>query len=213
MDKVALYTERLVLVAPTLSDVGAITEAGQDPELQRRVPIPVPYTARDAELYVTAYSDSGWSSAKTCTWGIFADTKFAGVIGLDGIGDGMAEIGYWMVPAFRGRGFLTEAAHFVGDLGIAAMPTSPGSAGSPERAASAGLPDSRGESAGLGLQRIQWRAYAGNVASAIVAQRVGFRFEGVHRLGAMGRAGREDDWAAGMLATDSRHPEPWPVLP
>ncbi|MBC7760469.1 MAG: hypothetical protein H7201_01440 [Candidatus Saccharibacteria bacterium] len=43
MDKIKLSTDRLILQAPTLADVNAITAAFQDPELQRRVPIPVPY--------------------------------------------------------------------------------------------------------------------------------------------------------------------------
>jgi len=53
MDKVELRTERLLLRAPSPSDVEAITAACQDPEIQRRIPIPVPYTRSDAERYVT----------------------------------------------------------------------------------------------------------------------------------------------------------------
>jgi hypothetical protein len=75
-----------VLAAPSLAEVDAITEACQDPEIQRRVPIPVPYTRREAEGYVTAYSDSGWTSGKSCTWAIKLDDDFAGAISLDGIG-------------------------------------------------------------------------------------------------------------------------------
>ncbi len=203
MDKVELHTERLILAAPTLADVDAIADACQDPELQRRVPIPVPYTVREAEEYVTTFSDLGWATGMRCTWAIYVAADFVGVIGLDGIADGAAEIGYWMAPAFRGRGFLTEAAQVVVDFGFA-DPSGLSSSTRPSHSASS--------PAGLGLQRIQWRAYADNVASAIVAQRVGFQLEGVHRLGAMGRTGREDDWVAGMLATDSRHPWPWSVL-
>ncbi len=189
MKKVALHTERLVLVAPSLAHVDAITQACQDPEIQRQVPIPVPYTVREGEGYVTAYSDGGWTSGKSCTWAITLDGDFAGAISLDGIGFDKAEIGYWMAPSFRGRGFLTEAACAVVTFGFAPSPD------------------------GLGLQRIEWHAYAGNVASAGVARRVGFRFEGVLRLGAMGRRAREDDWVAGILSTDSRGPQPWVILP
>ena len=55
---------------------------------------------------------------------------------------------------------------------------------------------------GLELVRIEWHANAGNVASARVARRVGFRFEGTLCLGAVGRNGREDDWVAGILVGD-----------
>jgi len=188
MEKVALHTERLTLEAPSLADVGAITAACQDPEIQRRVPIPVPYTRREAEEYVTGYSDAGLASGTRCTWAIKLDDDFAGAISLDGIGSDKAEIGYWMAPGFRGRGLLTEAAQAVVEFGFADHPD------------------------GLGVKRIEWHAYAGNVASARAAQRIGFHFEGVLRLGAMGRLAREDDWVAGILATDSRIPRPWSIL-
>lgn len=189
MEKVQLRTKRLLLEAPSLPDVDAITAACQDPEIQRRVPIPVPYTRSEAEGYVTAYSASGWASGKSCTWAIRIDGEFAGAISLDGIGSARAEIGYWMAPQFRGRGLLTEAAQAVLDFGFASSPE------------------------GLGLRRIEWRAFAGNIASARVARRVGFQFEGTLRLGAMGRLAREDDWVAGILAEDARIPTPWAILP
>lgn len=62
MDKLRLRTGRLLLEAPSATDIEAITAACQDPEIQRWVPIPVPYALREAEEYVTAYSDSGWAS-------------------------------------------------------------------------------------------------------------------------------------------------------
>ena len=188
MDKIQLRTARLTLVAPSHADVDAITAACQVLELQRRVPIPVPYTRTDAAEYVTTYCDTGWSTGKSCTWAIRIADEFAGAISLDNIGFEQATIGYWMAPQFRGRGILTEAANAVVDFGFA------------------------GEPEGLGLLRIEWHAYAGNVASARVVSRVGFNFEGTLRLGAMGRETREDDWVAGILAGDERSPQPWAVL-
>ena len=188
MEKFQLRTERLLLEAPQSTDIDAITAACQNPEIQRWVPIPVPYARREAEGYVTAYSDSGWASGRSCTWAIKNDGEFAGAISLDSISAGQATIGYWMVSQFRGRGLLTEAAHAVVEFGFA---------GAPE---------------GLGLVRIEWHAYAGNVASARVARRLGFQFEGALRLGAMGRTGREDDWIAGILAGDARTPTAWVIL-
>ncbi|OUE12664.1 hypothetical protein CMMCAY01_06635 [Clavibacter michiganensis subsp. michiganensis] len=79
------------------------------------------------------------------------------------------------------------------------------------REAAAAVVD-HGFDASAGLVRIGWRAYAGNTGSAAVARALGFRFEGVARRGAMGRDGREDDLLAGLLATDDRTPQPWPVL-
>ncbi|MBC7723598.1 MAG: GNAT family N-acetyltransferase [Burkholderiaceae bacterium] len=189
MEKVTLRTARLVLAPPTLADVDAITAACQDLELQRRVSsIPVPYSRGDAEGYVTGYSAAGWASGTSCTWAIHLDGAFAGAIGLDDIAGGRAEIGYWAAPEFRRRGVLTEAARAVVRFGIDPAPD------------------------GLGLQRIEWHAFAGNLGSAGVARNAGFRFEGTLRLGTMGRQGREDDWVAGILATDPHTQTPWPIL-
>ena len=115
-----------------------------------------------------------------------ADDGLAGMIALLQHGGGSAEIGYWMVPGARGRGLLTEAARAVIDWGFS--------------------PD------GGGLERIEWRAVAGNIASARAARTLGFRYEGLLRRGLVGNRGREDGWLAALLATDDRMPQPWPVL-
>ncbi len=185
MNTVELRTTRLLLSIPTLDDVDPITAACQDAELQRRVPIPVPYLREHAVGYVHSWVESGWASGTSCTWAIRVDGRFAGVVGLDNIHEGEATIGYWAVASERGRGILSEAIPAVLDFGFSDV---------------------------LGLARIQWNAYAGNLASARVAQKCGLRFEGIARLGAMGRVRREDDWVAAILATDDRAPQPWPVL-
>jgi RimJ/RimL family protein N-acetyltransferase len=55
---------------------------------------------------------------------------------------------------------------------------------------------------GLALERIAWRAYVGNYASAAVARRAGFRYEGMCRLGSIQRGRRRDHWLAARLRTD-----------
>jgi RimJ/RimL family protein N-acetyltransferase len=187
MDPVTLRTARLTLRPPVPGDADAVAAACQDPELQRYVPVPVPYTRADAVAYVTSFCADGWASGKRLTWAVVEGGQLVGTVGLHAIADGAAEIGYWLAPGARGRLAHDPAAAAVVDLGF--------DAGS-----------------GLGLTRIGWRAYAGNTGSAAVARALGFRFEGVARLGALGRAGREDDWLAGLLATDDRAPRPWPVL-
>lgn len=184
MDPVSLRTARLTLRPPALDDVDAIAAACQDPGIQRYVPVPVPYTREDAVSYVGAFCPDGWASGERLTWGIHEGDAFVGTVGLSDVADGAAEIGWWLAPGARGRGIMREAAATVVDHGFDA----------------------------LGVARIGWRAYAGNTASAAVARALGFRFEGVARLGAMGREGRENDWLAGLLATDDRAPRPWPVL-
>ncbi|PFG31420.1 GNAT family N-acetyltransferase [Paramicrobacterium agarici] len=179
-----LTTERLLLRCPTLHDVDAITAACQDPELQRRVPVPVPYRREHAVAYVTTYCEDGWLTGERCTWALDAGGSFAGVVGLDRIADGSANLGFWMAPGHRGRGYLTEAIAAVIDYAFAY----------------------------LQLERVEWRAFAGNVGSARAAQRAGFHFEGVRRSASVGREGREDDWVGSILAADDRSPQPWSVL-
>ncbi len=187
MDPGTLRTPRLVLRPPALDDVDAIAAACRDTAIQRYVPVPVPYAREDAISYVSGFCADGWASGARLTWAVLAGGGLVGTVGLHAIADDAAEIGYWLAPGARGRGFMREAAAAVVDHGFDAA-------------------------AGLGLVRIGWRAYAGNTGYAAVARALGFRFEGIARLGARGRDGREDDWLAGLLATDDRTPPPWPVL-
>ncbi|OUE21026.1 Ribosomal-protein-serine acetyltransferase [Clavibacter michiganensis] len=187
MDPVTLRTPRLTLRMPALEDVDAIAAACQDVAIQRYVPVPVPYTRDDALSYVEGFCPAGWASGERLTWAVLEDDALVGTVGLSEVTDAAAEIGYWLAPSARGRGLMQEAAEAVVDHAFDA-------------------------SAGLELVRIGWRAFAGNTGSAAVARALGFRFEGVARLGAMARDGREDDWLAGLLATDDRTPLPWPVL-
>ncbi|MBF4630120.1 GNAT family N-acetyltransferase [Clavibacter michiganensis subsp. phaseoli] len=187
MDPVTLRTARLVLRPPALDDVDAIHVACQDPAIQRYVPVPVPYAREDAVSYVADFCADGWASGERLTWAVLEGGRLVGTVGLHDIADGAAEIGYWLAPGARGRGMMREAAEAAVDHGFDAA-------------------------TGLGLARIGWRAYAGNAGSAAVARALGFRFEGIARLGAAGRDGREDDWLAGLLATDDQTPPTWPVL-
>jgi RimJ/RimL family protein N-acetyltransferase len=190
MTPVELRSPRLLLSVPTLDDVDAITSACQDAAVQRWTTVPSPYTRDHATSFVTSYVTAGWESGTTRTWAIRrlgpgGGDILAGMIGLEGVRDGGGEIGYWLALSARRERIMSEAVAAVLDYGF-------------------------GED-GAGLQRIQWRAYAGNVPSARVARSAGFRFEGTRRLGAVGRSGREDEWTAALLDTDPRSPaDGWP---
>jgi RimJ/RimL family protein N-acetyltransferase len=185
---VVLRSERLVLSAPTMDDVDAITQACQDPEVQAWTTVPSPYSRADAEAYVRDKVAAGWADGSACTWAIRLgeDAAVVGMVNCFGIADGGAEIGFWVAAEVRGRGVVSEAVDLVCDFGFA--------------------PD------GLGLQRIQWHAKTGNVASAAVARRAGFQFEGTARLGGAQRGVRVDSWSAALLVTDDRRPAAgWPA--
>jgi RimJ/RimL family protein N-acetyltransferase len=109
------------------------------------------------------------------------------MIGLYRQGAGSAELGYWIAPASRERGFGTEASRAVIEWAFS--------------------PD------GLDLHRIEWRAVVGNVGSARIARALGFHYEGTLRQALRNGSGvRDDGWIAGLLATDDRLPQEWPVL-
>jgi RimJ/RimL family protein N-acetyltransferase len=186
MEPSILRTERLELSLPVESDVDAIYDACQDAEIQRYTPVPSPYERRHAEDFVPRVA-ADWQSEAHVSWAMREGSVLAGMIGLyrlDGRGSG--ELGYWVSPWSRRRGLSVEAARAVIDWGF-----------SPE---------------GLGLDRIEWRAVVGNVGSARAARTLGFRYEGTLRQALVGSHGRDDGWIAGVLATDDRLPQPWPML-
>jgi RimJ/RimL family protein N-acetyltransferase len=177
-----------VLSIPGEDDIDRIAELCGDAAIATWTTIPKPYKRADAESFVLGAVTRGWAHGTSCTWGIRREPrgKLLGMIGLDGISDGEAEIGFWLAPEARGIGLMSQAVSLVVDYGFA-----------PE---------------GLALQRIVWHAFVGNAASASVARRAGFRFEGTRRLGGTQRGRRLDDWQASLLSTDPRQPaEDWPA--
>ncbi|MFT4052734.1 MAG: GNAT family N-acetyltransferase [Microbacterium sp.] len=186
MEPVTLTTERLELSAPRDSDVDAVYEACQDPDIQRYTTVPSPYEREHAVDFI-AKTAAWWREGSETTWAIRTGGTFAGMVGLHRLGRGDGEIGYWMAPAQRGRGLLREASRAVVDWAFAEE--------------------------GLALARIEWRATVGNVASARTARALGFRYGGLLRLAITHAGGQRDDaWIADLLPGDDRSPHRWPVL-
>jgi RimJ/RimL family protein N-acetyltransferase len=181
---VALQTPRLVLDAVGPGDAARIAEYCSDPELQRFVPVPVPYGLAEAEEFIGEHVATVASSARGMLWAIRAGgAGFAGVVELMPRADGLDEIGFWMGASHRGHGYMTEAVRAVVEHAFDAV----------------------------GERRILWRGYLDNVASAVVARRAGFRYEGVERAGGLHRGDPVDMHRAAILATDSRDEAPaWP---
>ena len=185
MEPVVLHTARLELSIPVETDIDAITAAAQDPEVPRWTTLPAPYERSDASAFI-AKAEGWWEAGTELTWAIRVDGAWIGMIGLHGTTPGGdAEIGFWMAKDARGNGYLTEAATRVIDFAFAEP---------------------------LTLARIEWRAIVGNVASARAARTLGFRFEGMLRRALADPRGRHDGWVAGLLSSDDRTPQLWPVL-
>ncbi|ATQ31011.1 acetyltransferase [Rhodococcus ruber Chol-4] len=187
MRPVVLTGSTVVLTVPRAGDVDAITAACRDRSIVRWTTVPDPYTRADAQRFVGDVVPAGWA-AHSPVWAVrtSADGPLLGTVGLIERDASAAEIGYWIAPAARARGLATESVNLLCDYAF--------------------------RSDGLKLDRIEWRALAGHRASAAVARRVGFRFEGVQRRGILQRGSRHDAWVAGLLPDDPRVPaDGWPM--
>jgi len=173
MDPVELSDDRLLLRLPVRADVDDITLACRDLELQRWIPVPVPYERIHGEQWVDDTSRS-WADDQELRWVITergVSNRAIGAIGLHARDATMREVEFWMAPWARGRGVMTDAVRLVCRWGFA----------------------------DLGLGRIEWWANVGNYASRRVAEKVGFTMEGTARARLLHRGVRVDGWCAGLL--------------
>ena len=193
MDPVELSDDRLLLRLPLRADVDDITLACQDLELQRWIPVPVPYERMHGEQWVDD-TEGSWAEDRELRWVIVERAAGAmvgsprnrerseqsrgvpmsgpvGAIGLHSRDATMREVGFWMAPWARGQGIMTDAVRLV----------------------------CRWAFAELGLERIEWWANVGNYASRRVAEKAGFTMEGTARARLLHRGVRVDGWGAGLL--------------
>ena len=137
--------------------MAAVAEACRDPEIARWIDdIPAPYTRADARAYIAACR-RGWKDGSLWAFAV-VDAASGEVMGSCGVGwqdhpHGVAEIGYWVRAADRGRGVATRAVRLVSDWAFEVG----------------------------GVQRLQLRADELNIPSQRVAENAGFRREGVMR--------------------------------
>ena len=135
-------------------DVDDVVAACQDPEIQRWTQVPVPYGRDDAEGFV------GGIAAQTAAEGgslsaveLREGGALVGSIALFPPTDGFGVIGYWTVAGHRGQDLTAEAVRVLTDWAFA------------ER----------------GLHRVELHVDPENTGSRWVAERAGFREEGVVR--------------------------------
>ncbi|CAG6396769.1 GNAT family N-acetyltransferase [Streptomyces cocklensis] len=181
MEPVTLTTSRLTLRPLEPSDVDAVLAACQDPEIPRWTTVPSPYTHEHAVDFVERISPEGWRDDTLYNFGVFTRESGALVssMGLVRLAQlpapgRQAELGYWTVKEQRGQGYTAEAGRAVCDWAFSA----------------------------LGVERLEWFAEAGNVASRAVALRIGFVMEGTLRSKTVQRGTRRDTWSAALLPSD-----------
>ena len=150
MKPFVLASSTLVLQAPSAADVPAIVDACRDETLQRFTTVPVPYARSDAEFFLSRIVDDGWATGREFTWAL--RRPGSGLLeGVISVRLWSSDVGFWTAPASRGRGLMTEALGLVADWAFG---------------------DGR-------LRELFWEGYVGNDASAAVARRVGFTYQGV----------------------------------
>jgi len=145
-------TARLVLRPPRQDDVDDVFRASQDPESQRWLPMPIPYT-RDHAVEFVAQRIEERAEGRGLLSVIEADGRLVGSAGLHFPGSLLGPgVGYAIAPWARGRGYAAEAAAALAEWAF-------------ER----------------GAPRVHLYADVGNEASQAVARRAGFTQEGVVR--------------------------------
>ncbi|MPQ97076.1 GNAT family N-acetyltransferase [Modestobacter sp. I12A-02628] len=154
-------------------DADAVAAACQDPEIQRWTTVPVPYRHEDAAFFVGPLARQTWAEGGA----LFAVEGAGGLLGSMGLHhlvDGLGAVGYWTVPAARGRGVTSEALRVL----------------------------SRWLLTERGAVRVELVAEPANTGSCRVAERAGFRREGVLRSRMLLRGERVDVAMYSLLPAD-----------
>ena len=158
-------------------DAGAVFDACQDPAVQRWTEVPVPYRREDAEQFVGPVATDAWARGGA----LFAvesqvDGGLVGSIGVLGVRDGTAAVGYWTAAGRRRQGLTTEALRLLSTWALDA----------------------------LGVHRVELIVDPANTGSRRVAESAGFVAEGVLRQRYLHRGVPSDVVLYPLLAGDRR---------
>ncbi|MFB6618086.1 GNAT family N-acetyltransferase [Streptomyces sp. NPDC056367] len=179
MEPTTLTTGRLDLRPFTPSDEDEVYKAAQDPDIQRWTMVPSPYEREHARAFVGELVPNGWRDDTGYSFAVRLGeggplVAAVGVHVHEAFGEKSYEIGYWAAKEHRGRGYMTEAVTAV----------------------------ARWAFTELGAVRLEWRAEVGNAGSRAVAEKAGFRMEGLLRA-SLHRAGTvRDSWVGALLPSD-----------
>ncbi|MFC9299393.1 GNAT family N-acetyltransferase [Streptomyces sp. NPDC057011] len=187
MEPITLRTARLELRPFGPSDEDEVYAAVQDPDIQRWTMVPSPYGRADAHGFVSEFAPNGWREDTAYPFAVRLGTggPLVAAVGVHVHAGPAYEIGYWAVREHRGKGYVPEAVEAV----------------------------ARWAFTELGAARLEWRAEAGNDPSRTVAEKTGFRFEGLLRAGLLRNGTARDCWVGALLPSDLGLPSRLPYLP
>ncbi len=170
---VLLETERLLLRPFEADDADDVLAASRDPELLRWMPWAPAQTRHTAMEWCTTHAHV--DPARGVNFAIVAGDRLVGSIGLGRAdwADGRVEVGYWIGPWARRKGYAVEAT----------------------RAAAAYAFEK-------GMHRVELLAAVANLASQGVAVKAGFTREAVLREAMLIPTGRTDAVLFSLLESE-----------
>ena len=179
MTEHVLETKRLRLVPKKEEHTAATWHAVQRslPELRRFMAWADTATPITTAEHLRA-AESDWTEWSGWDWVMFLGDEVAGSIGLSRY-EAMwqsCDLGYWVRSDFAGQGLATEAGHAAIEFAFDVV----------------------------ALHRLELVAAVENTASNRVAEKLGFRFEGVKRQGLLVNGRGLDARLYGFLSTDPR---------
>jgi len=149
-----LWDGDLLLRPWRMEDVPAVERACRDPEISRWIPfVPRPYAREDAEAYVRGCIESGPERYPFAIVDARGGTLLGSIDMSLNSHSYRGHVGYWIAREARGRGNCTKALRLLSRWGLDE----------------------------LGLVRLELITDPDNVASQRVAEKVGYKREGVLR--------------------------------
>ncbi|HLL66278.1 MAG TPA: GNAT family N-acetyltransferase [Micromonosporaceae bacterium] len=185
MEAIELTAQGLLLRPWHVADADLVHRACQDPMIQRWTTVAVPYEHAHAVDFVGWYTEQSWASGDAAPLGVF-DAGTGDLLGAHGLvrldrNAGTAEAGTWVAPWARGRGVAERATRAVAHWALDI----------------------------LRLDLLGWHVEVGNHASRLVAERVGFAFDGVSRAAMTSRrGGLVDSWRGTLRPGEIRDSPP-----
>lgn len=152
LDDLVLRGARVSLRPWQDSDSPRVHAIMQDRRMHEFLMVPDPYTHDVARSFVTQLGDEGRREGTGIGCAV-VETDTGRVVGSAAVRlSGGQDVGYWIAPDARGNGYAAEATRLLAEWALV-----------------------------HGLRRVQLYCDVRNVASAVVALRTGFRYEGAMR--------------------------------